>query len=238
MDHGVNAPAYGSGRWSSSSTWQCSFRSRLASSNRKRSGTGGRSQQSALLLDSWPIGAGTRGKDSSNPFRSGRLPPAKEVFVMKAVVESIGKVGSRASVGGHELVFDQPTTVPGGAGRGPSPLDVMSVSVAACAHYFAAAYLHGRGLSPEGFTVEVVGGEGARPGIAHRAARRSRCMSPPVSTSASSPGIERAIKSCPAYGTLLHPPTVEVSIERTGRRRRNLRQHGRPDSAGRVEFGP
>jgi hypothetical protein len=23
-------------------------------------------------------------------------------------------------------------------------------------------------------------------------------------------GIERAIKSCPAYGTLLHPPSVEV----------------------------
>jgi len=26
--------------------------------------------------------------------------------------------------------------------------------------------------------------------------------------------IERAIKSCPAYGTLLHPPTVEISIDR------------------------
>jgi len=74
---------------------------------------------------------------------------------MKAVVESIGRVGSRASVGGHELVFDQPRTVPGGEDRGPSPLDVMSVAVAACAHYFAAAYLHGRGLSPAGLTVEV-----------------------------------------------------------------------------------
>jgi hypothetical protein len=26
-------------------------------------------------------------------------------------------------------------------------------------------------------------------------------------------GIERAIKSCPAYGTLLHPPTVEVVVD-------------------------
>ena len=52
---------------------------------------------------------------------------------MKVVIESIGKVGSRARVGGHELVFDQPATVPGGEDRGPSPLDVMSVSVAACA---------------------------------------------------------------------------------------------------------
>ena len=27
---------------------------------------------------------------------------------------------------------------------------------------------------------------------------------------------ERAIKSCPAYGTLLHPPTVELAIEVEG----------------------
>lgn len=28
-------------------------------------------------------------------------------------------------------------------------------------------------------------------------------------------GIERAIKSCPAYGTLLHAPTVQIAIEST-----------------------
>ena len=27
-------------------------------------------------------------------------------------------------------------------------------------------------------------------------------------------GVERAIKICPAYGTLLQPPSVEISIER------------------------
>jgi hypothetical protein len=26
-------------------------------------------------------------------------------------------------------------------------------------------------------------------------------------------GLERAIKSCPAYGTLLHPPSVEISVD-------------------------
>ena len=74
---------------------------------------------------------------------------------MKAVVESIGGVGSRTLVGGHEMLFDQPTSVPGGQERGPSPLDVMVASVAACAHYFAAAYLHGRGLPADKLTVEV-----------------------------------------------------------------------------------
>ena len=53
---------------------------------------------------------------------------------MKAIIESAGKVASRVRLGEHELVFDQPRSVPGGEDRGPSPLDVMAVSVAACAH--------------------------------------------------------------------------------------------------------
>ena len=66
---------------------------------------------------------------------------------MKAVVESAGKVASRVRFGGHELTFDQPATVPGGDDRGPSPLDALVVSVAGCAHYFAAAFLHGTGFT-------------------------------------------------------------------------------------------
>jgi uncharacterized OsmC-like protein len=131
---------------------------------------------------------------------------------MKVFIESSGKVGSRVNVGGHELVFDQPTTVPGGEDRGPSPLDVMSVSVGACAHYYAAAYLHGRGLSPEGLTVEV---EAAKervpvPRIGRLAIRVHVPAGVPARHVA---GIDRAIRSCPAYGTLLHPPSVDVSID-------------------------
>jgi len=130
---------------------------------------------------------------------------------MKFVVESIGKVGSRVSVGGHELVFDQPKTVPGGDDRGPSPLDVMAVSVAACAHYFAAAYLHGRGLSPEGLAVEVVSEKERIP--VSRIGRLAITVQVPKDLDGRHlAGIERAIKSCPAYGTLLHPPSVDVSV--------------------------
>ena len=75
--------------------------------------------------------------------------------IMKALVESAGKVASKGRLGDHELLFDQPATVPGGDDRGPSPLDVLAVSVAACAHYYAAAYLHGRGLSTEALSVET-----------------------------------------------------------------------------------
>jgi uncharacterized OsmC-like protein len=131
---------------------------------------------------------------------------------MKTLVESIGRVGSRAQVGDHEMIFDQPASVPGGEERGPSPLDVMVVSVAACAHYFAAAYLHGRGLPTEGLTVEVESEKERVP--VSRLGRLSMKVRLPTGLSERQiAGVERAIKSCPAYGTLLHPPSVEITIQ-------------------------
>lgn len=132
---------------------------------------------------------------------------------MKVVIESIGKVGSRANVGGHQLVFDQPSTVPGGEDRGPSPLDVMSVAVAACAHYFAAAYLHARSLSSEGLTVEATA-EKERVPVPRIGRLALKVQLPSGLADRHVAGVERAIKSCPAYGTLLHPPSVDVSLER------------------------
>jgi uncharacterized OsmC-like protein len=131
---------------------------------------------------------------------------------VKAVIESIGGVGSRAIIDGHELVFDQPTAVPGGQDRGPSPLDVMSVSVAACAHYFAAAYLHGRRLSPEGLTVEVAA-EKERLPVSRIGRLELKVHLPAGLDDRHAAGVERAIRSCPAYGTLLHSPSIEISIE-------------------------
>ena len=131
---------------------------------------------------------------------------------MKTVVESIGKVGSRVRVGEHELVFDQPASVPGGEDRGPSPLDVMVASVAACAHYFAAAYLHGRGLSTDRLTVEVSADKERVP-ISRIGKLSMQVRVPAGLDERQLAGIERAIKTCPAYGTLLHSPSVEVTIE-------------------------
>ena len=136
---------------------------------------------------------------------------------MKAVVESTGKVASLARLGKHELVFDQPDTVSGGADRGPSPLDVLAVSVAACAHYYAAAFLHGRGLPTEGLSVEVESEKQRAP--APRIGRLSMKIRLPGGLSERQlVSVERAIKSCPAYGTLLYPPVVELTIAAEGAR--------------------
>jgi uncharacterized OsmC-like protein len=131
---------------------------------------------------------------------------------MKAVVESIGRVGSRVRLGAHELVFDQPRTVPGGEDRGPSPLDVMAASVAACAHYFAAAYLHGRGLLTDGLAVEVETVKERVP-ISRIGKLAMRVKLPTGLSEKQVAGIDRAIRSCPAFGTLLRSPTLDVTIE-------------------------
>jgi putative redox protein len=136
---------------------------------------------------------------------------------MKAVVESIGGVASAVRIGGHELHFDQPASVPGGEDRGPSPLDVMVVAVAACAHYFAAAYLHGHRLTTAGLTVEA---EWEKERIPTPRVGRivMKVHVPPGLTAEQITRVERAIRNCPAYGTLLHPPAVEiqVAVEATG----------------------
>jgi uncharacterized OsmC-like protein len=130
---------------------------------------------------------------------------------MKATVESAGKVASRVRLGNHELLFDQPPPVPGGTDAGPSPLDVLAVSVAACIHYFAAAFLHGRGLSTQGLRVEVETEKERAP--MPRLGRMALAVHLPGGlTEPQLAVLERAIKSCPAYGTLLHPPALELTI--------------------------
>ena len=131
---------------------------------------------------------------------------------MKAIVESAGKVASRVRLGDHELVFDQPRSVPGGEDRGPSPLDLMAVSVAACAHYFAAAFLHARGLATEELRVEVEA-EKERVPVSRIGRLALKVHLPGGLSDRQRAGVERAIKSCPAYGTLLQPPRVEISID-------------------------
>jgi putative redox protein len=131
---------------------------------------------------------------------------------MKAVIESLGKVASRTEINGHTLVFDQPASVPGGEDRGPSPLDVMVVAVAACAHYYAAAYLHGRGLATEQVRVEVEAEKDRTP--VARIGRLDMTVHLPAGlTDMQIAGVERAIKNCPAYGTLLHPPAIHIGVD-------------------------
>ncbi|HEV8248303.1 MAG TPA: OsmC family protein [Polyangiaceae bacterium] len=130
---------------------------------------------------------------------------------MIAVIESAGGVASRVKLGSHELLFDQASPVPGGEDRGPSPLDVLAVAVAACMHYFAAAFLFGRKLPVEGLRVEVEAQKVRDP--SPRLGKLSLHVTlPPGVPEHYLPAIERAVRNCPAYGTLLKPPEVELTF--------------------------
>jgi len=131
---------------------------------------------------------------------------------MRAIIESTGKVGSRVRVDNHEMLFDQPRSLPGGEDRGPSPLDVMVVAVGACAHYFAAAYLYSRGHATDAIAVEVES-EKDRVPVSRIGRLAIKVHLPPGLSEREISGVERAIKGCPAYGTLRHPPTVEITVE-------------------------
>ena len=130
---------------------------------------------------------------------------------MKAIIKSAGAVASSVQLGSHTLVFDQPATVPGGGDLGPSPLDVLAATVGACAHYFAAAFLQARKLSTEGLRVEVDAEKMREP--SPRFGKLSIHVVLPVGVPEHYlPQIERAVRNCPAYGTLVHPPDVELSV--------------------------
>lgn len=131
---------------------------------------------------------------------------------MRAVIESAGAVASRVTIGKHDIVFDQAASVPGGGDRGASPLDVMAVSVGACAHYFAAAFLFGRKLATDRLRVEVTF-EKTKDPVPRIGLLGIRVCLPPDVPAEYLPGIERAVRHCPAFGTLVHPPDVKVSFE-------------------------
>ena len=87
----------------------------------------------------------------------------------------------------------------------------MAVAVGACAHYFAAAFLFARKLSPDGLRVEVEAEKVREP--SPRFGKFSIRVTLPAGVPEHYlPQIERVVRNCPAYGTLLHPPDVELTV--------------------------
>ena len=134
---------------------------------------------------------------------------------MKVVIESLGGVASRVRLGRHDLTFDQEATVPGGEDRGPSPLDVMATAVGACAHYYVAAFLFGRQHPAAGLRVEVEFEKGRDP-VPRLATFSIHVFLPEGVPERYLAGIERAVRHCPAYGTFIHPPEIELAVHPGG----------------------
>lgn len=131
---------------------------------------------------------------------------------MKISIDSAGGVASKVRLGPHELTFDQPGAVPGGQDRGPSPLDVMAGAIGACAHYYAAAFLFARGLATNELKVEVEF-EKTREPVPRLGHFSIHVILPSGVPARHALGVERAVRHCPAYGTLTHPPDVLLTFD-------------------------
>ncbi len=59
-----------------------------------------------------------------------------------------------ASYNGFEIKTDQPVDS-GGDGTAPAPFDLFLASLGTCAGIFAVGFLQGRGLSTEGFKINL-----------------------------------------------------------------------------------
>ena len=127
-------------------------------------------------------------------------------------VRSAGGVASTVQLGPHTVLFDQPVAL-GGAARGPSPLVVFAAAVGACSHYYAAAFLTQRGLPVEGLTVDV-DYEKASEGPERIANLVMQIQVPAATPAKYLAAIERAVRGCPAYGTLVQSPDVVLRVVR------------------------
>lgn len=125
-------------------------------------------------------------------------------------VESAGNVASRVRVGKHTVVFDQPQSQ-GGDGQGPSPVSVFAASAAACAHFYAAAFLVKRGLPVEGLRVEVEFDK-TDEGPARLSRLALAVHVPPATPAKYLPAIERSVRGCPVWGTLSAPPDLSLDV--------------------------
>jgi uncharacterized OsmC-like protein len=125
------------------------------------------------------------------------------------VATPVGGQAFDVSVRGHTVRTDQPVGS-GGADTAPTPLELMSVALAACVALYVQRFCSGRGLDAEGLAVEVNPVWKADPG---RIGRFDVLLHLPHTIPLQHhEAIERVALTCPVHHTLAHDPLVSVQI--------------------------
>jgi len=128
---------------------------------------------------------------------------------MEAIVNYSGGVEFEVQARGHRVVCDQPAEN-GGGDAGMTPPEFLLASLGSCAAFYAAQYLRARSLPAEGLQVRVSADKAAGP--ARLAAFRIELRVPGLADEKHRAGVLRAAKSCLIHNTLLHPPTIETTL--------------------------
>jgi uncharacterized OsmC-like protein len=115
-----------------------------------------------------------------------------------------------AQVRAHRLVLDQPIDE-GGTDDGPSPIELLGVSLGSCIAHYVREFLVRRGYPADGMRVEVSQHGATNP--ARVSDFTVRVVLPMKLPMAFSELIERVATACPAHTTLVNGARVGVSIE-------------------------
>jgi putative redox protein len=130
------------------------------------------------------------------------------------VVTHEGGVKFAAELRSHRIVTDQPIRG-GGEDAGPSPLELLGMSLGSCVALYVQQFCHARSLPHEGLRVEVTQHGAANP---HRIGRFSvRVILGQEIPDHYAEMLERVAQSCPAHNTLTHAAEVDVVIETVSR---------------------
>jgi uncharacterized OsmC-like protein len=128
---------------------------------------------------------------------------------MELTVKPIGNgVQFEAEARGHKLISDQPQAN-GGDDAGMTPPELLLASLGTCAAYYALQYLKSRALPTEDLRVKVSADKAQQPA---RLASFRIDVDLPALEDRHKEGIQRAIGKCLIHNTLLHSPTVDVTL--------------------------
>ena len=129
--------------------------------------------------------------------------------MIETVVEYLGGARFEASARGHKVICDQPANN-GGADAGMSPPEFLLVSLGTCAAFYAVQYLSARSLLAEGVRVRVAADRALGP--ARLGSFRIEISVPGLADEKHREGVLRAAKACLVHNTLVHAPSIEISL--------------------------
>jgi putative redox protein len=128
---------------------------------------------------------------------------------MEVHVEHLGAGQFEIKARHHSIACDQPEQM-GGFDEGMTPPELLLASLGSCAAYYAVACLKKKGITAPGTRVDVTADKVPNPA---RVDNFQIAVSVPIQLSPEDrAGVEQAVHHCLIHSTLLHPPTIGLTI--------------------------
>ena len=131
---------------------------------------------------------------------------------MEVHVEHLGAVQFEIKARQHTIASDQPEQA-GGYDEAMTPPELFLSALGSCAAFYAVAYLKKKGITTPGTRVDVSADKVPNP---MRMDNFQIAVTVPVELSAEQhEGVVEAVHHCLIHNTLLHPPTIGITVGAT-----------------------